>query len=182
LIWIGRMAESYPHIERPGQKLVFASREPVFNSVGSLGLLICSAFLVVGIYIYALAAGSTPTPSLPVNAGVFIALLFFACIFFHVVTRQWIAEIDLATRRLRISRRSFGRWTKAIVDSPLDECSKLGTIEYNTDGHTSYGVYVELKQGTRHAIPLQSSAFREATRVASKLTEATGIPRLDTRF
>ena len=81
------MAESYPHIERPGQKLVFASREPVFNSVGSLGLLICCAILVVGIYIYALAAGSTTTPSLPENAGIFIALLFFACILFHVVTR-----------------------------------------------------------------------------------------------
>jgi hypothetical protein len=176
------MAEGDPPIERSQQKLIFASREPTFNSVGSLGLLICCAFLVVGIYIYALAAGSTPTPSLPVNAGVFIALLFFACIFFHVVTRQWIAEIDLATRRLRISRRSFGRWTKAIVDSPLEECSKVGTIEYNTDGHVSYGVYVELKRGPRHAIPLQSSTFREATRVASELTEATGIPRLDTKF
>jgi hypothetical protein len=147
-----------------------------------IGLLICCAILIVGIYIYAFATGSTPTPSLPVNAGVFIALLLFACIFFHVVTRQWIAEIDLIARRLKISRRSFGRWTKAIVNCPLDECSKLGTIEYNTDGHVSYGVYVELKQGTRHAIPLQSSTFKEATRVASKLTEATGIPTLDTKF
>ena len=182
MIWIGYMAESYLHIERPGQKLVFASREPMFNSVGSLGLLICCAILVVGIHIYALAAGSTTTPSLPENAGIFIALLFFACIFFHVVTRQWIAEIELIARRLKISRRSFGRWTKAIVDCSLDECIAFGTIEYNTDGHITYGVYVQLTNGKRHAIPLTNSGFAEAARVASQLSAATGIQRVDTKF
>jgi len=176
------MAESYPHIEQPAQKLIFASREPMFNSVGSLGLLICCAILVVGIHVYALAARSTTTFSLPENAGIFIALLFFACIFFHVVTRQWIAEIELIARRLKISRRSFGRWTKAIVDCSLDECAAFGTIEYNTDGHIAYGVYVQLTNGRRHAIQLTNSHFVEAARVASRLSEAAGIPRLDTKY
>jgi hypothetical protein len=174
------MAEGDPPIARSQQKLVFASREPTFNSVGSLWLLILSATLVVAIY--ALAAGHSNAFFLPENAGTFVLFLFFGYILFRLVTRQWIAEIDLVTRRLRISQLSFGQWTKAIVNCPLEECSKVGTIEYNTDGHVSYGVYVELKRGTRHAIPLQSSTFREATRVASELTEATGIPRLDTKF
>jgi len=172
------MAEGNAHIGRPQQKFIFASGEPIFNSIGSFWLLAVSAILVIAIY--ALAASSSNASPLPAHAGTFVVFLFFGYILFHLATRQWIAEVDLVTRRLRISRRSFGRWTKAIVDCPFEECSKLGTIEYNTDGHVSYGVYVELKRGTRHAIPLQTSKFNEATKVASELTAATGIPRLDT--
>jgi hypothetical protein len=62
----------------------------------------------------------------------------------------------------------------------LDRCRQLGRIEYETDG--SYGVYVELSDGTRHAIPLKDSSFEEAGRVASQLSDATGITRLDTKF
>ena len=173
------MAESNVHVERSDQKLIFTSREPMFNSIGSFGLLICSAVFVV--VIYALA-GSMSVPSLPENAGVLGVFLLFACIFYHLVTRQWIAEIDLTARRLRISRRSFGRWTRTIVDCSLAECIGFGTTECITDGHISWGAYVELKNGGRHAIPLAGSSFAEAARVASKLSAATGIPRLDTRF
>jgi hypothetical protein len=28
----------------------------------------------------------------------------------------------------------------------LDECVALGTVEYNTDGHISYGTYFKLKK------------------------------------
>ena len=174
------MAEDNPHIERSPHKLVFASGEPLFNSMGTFWLLALGAILVIAIYV---SAASTSNASLlPRDAGTFVLLLFFGCILFRLATRQWIAEVDLATRRLKISRLSFGRWRKAIVDCRFDECSKLGTIEYDTDGHISYGVYVELKRGTRHAIPLQSSKFNEATKVAAKLMAATGIPRLDTKL
>lgn len=174
------MAESNPHIERSGRKLVFASGEPLFNSVGSLILVVVSAIFVIAIYV--LAPGGAVTPSPSENGGIFIVLLFFSGIAFHLATRQWIAEIDLTARWIRITRRSFGRWTKAVVDCPLNECTAFGTIEYNTDGHITYGTYVEMKNGRRHAIPLTGSSFAEAAKVASKLSAATGIPRLDTIF
>jgi hypothetical protein len=172
------MAEDSPHIERSPDKLVFASGEPIFNSMGSFWLLALAAILVIAIY--ASAASTSNASFLPKEASTFVLMLFFGYVLFRLAFRQWIAEIDLVTRRLKISQLSFGRWRKAIVDCPFDECSKLGRIEYNTDGHLSYGVYVELRRGTRHAIPLRSSKFSEATRVASELTAATGIPRLDT--
>jgi hypothetical protein len=112
--------------------------------------------------------------------------IVYASILLLTITRQWTAEIDLDTRRLRIFRRSFGRWRQNIVDCSLDECTALGTIVYGNDGHFSYGVYVRLKSGARHAIPLGnpiftgSSTFSEAANVASQLSAATGIPRLDT--
>jgi hypothetical protein len=174
------MAESNPHIERSGRKFVFASGEPLFNSVGSLILVVVSAIFVIAIYV--LAQGGAVTPSASENGGIFIFLLFFAGIAFHLATRQWIAEIDLTARWIKITRRSFGRWTKAVVDCPLDECTAFGTIEYNTDGHISYGAYVQLSNGRQHAIPLTNSTFAEAARVASQLSAATGIPRLDTKF
>ena len=180
MIQIERMPEDNSPIERSPHKLIFASGEPLFSSVGSFWFLIFLAAIVIAVFASA-AANSSVSP-LPADVGTFVAFLFFGYILFRVVTRQWIAEVDLTTRRLKISRRSFGRWTKAIVDCPFDECSKLGRIEYNTDGHASYGVYVELKRGTRHAIPLRSSKFSEATRVASELTAATGIARLDTKL
>lgn len=174
------MAESTPHIERSQQKFVFASDEPTFNSVGSFWFLVVAAIFVVTIY--ALSAAINPAAiARPQNAGVFVAFVFAGCVLFHFISRQWIAEIDLATRRLTISRRSFGRWTKMIVDCSLDQCAAFGTIEYNTDGEISYGAYVQLKDGRRHAIPLKDSTFEAATRVASQLSIATGVPRLDTR-
>jgi hypothetical protein len=130
--------------------------------------------------------GNLRTVAPPGNAAGLVAMLiFFASILFLKITRQWTAEIDLDTRRLRIFRRSFGRWRRDIVDCSLDECTALGTIEYDNDGHFSYGVYVRLKSGVRHAIPLGSSTFMgsstfsEAASVVSQLSAATGIPRLD---
>ena len=121
------------------------------------------------------SAGSSP----PESAGAVVACLLMACIFFLIASRRWIAEFDLQARTLNISRRSLGRWTKTIVDCPLDQCRMLGRIAYEADGHLSYGVYVELADGTRHAIPLKTPTLQEAGKVAAELSEATGIPRLD---
>ena len=163
------------HHFRSGQTLTFASGKPRFRTLlfGFIALLT----------IVTVTTGNLRTVAPPGNAAGLVAMLiFFASILFLKITRQWTAEIDLDTRRLRIFRRSFGRWRRDIVDCSLDECTALGTIEYDNDGHFSYGVYVRLKSGVRHAIPLGSSGsstFSEAASVASQLSAATGIPRLD---
>ena len=120
--------------------------------------------------------------SRPGTSAVVIACILIAFMFSLIASRRWIAEIDLRARTLTISRRSFGRWTKTSVHCALDQCHRLGRIEYETDGHLSYGVYVELTDGTRHAIPLKDSTLQEAGRVASQLSDLTKIPRLDARF
>ena len=165
---------------RSGQMLTFASGKPGFRTfvlAGFIALLAIVAFIT----------GNSRTVAPPENAaGLVLMFIVYASILLLTITRQWTAEIDLDTRRLRIFRRSFGRWRRNIVDCSLDECTALGTIVYGNDGHFSYGVYVRLKSGARHAIPLGSpifmgsSTFSEAANVASQLSAATGIPRLDT--
>jgi hypothetical protein len=167
------MVEGYPGSERSGQTLIFTSGEPRFGT---------AAFVCIMIIAIAFVADSSNQWSMPANAGAILGFLFLACIVGLSMSRQWTAEIDMAARRLKISRRSFGRWAKTIVDCPLDECNVFGTIQYNTEGHISYGAYVQLKHGARHAIPLKDSTFEEAARVASQLSAATGIQRLDTIF
>jgi hypothetical protein len=167
------MVEANPDIERSGRTLVFSSGKPRFGA---------AAFFCFAIFAIAFVADPSNTWSMPANAGAMVVVSFIACIIGVSVSRQWTAEIDIAARRLRISRLSFGRWTKTVVDSPLDECVAFGTIEYNTEGQISYGAYVQLKNGRKHAIPLKHSTFGEAARVASQLSAATGIPRLDTRY
>ena len=161
---------------RVGQTFRFVSGKPGF------GALILGGFIAV-FAIATLSTGNLATTATPGNAaGTAVVILFFAYILFASVTRVSIVEIDMATRRLRIFRRSFGRWTKTIVDCPLDQCTAFGTIEYDTDGRISYGAYVQLSNGRQHAIPAADSSFKEAARVASQLSAATGIPRLDTKF
>jgi hypothetical protein len=174
------MAEYDTGSEQYDKKLTFASPEPMLNSVASTGLVFGLVILVVTIFV--LAAARTTTAAMPASAGVFVFFLFFASIVYQFISRQWIAEINLTKRRIRIFRRSFGRWTKVIVDYPFDKCVSVGTIEYNNDGHISYGAYVQLANGGRHAIPLTKFSFDEAARVASQLSAATGIQRIDTKF
>jgi hypothetical protein len=167
------MVQRNPGTERYGQTLIFSSGQPEFGA---------AAFFCTVIFTVAFVTDSSNTWSAPANAGVVVVFLFLAFIVGVSMLRQWTAEIDVAARRLKISRLSFGRWTRTIVDCPLDDCDAFGTIEYNTEGKISYGAYVRLKSGRQHAIPLKDSTFREAARVASQLSAATGIPRLDTRF
>jgi hypothetical protein len=166
------------HQFRSGQTLTFASGKPRFRTIllfGFIALLTILAFIT----------GNSRTVAPPENAaGILAVFILFTSILFLKITRQWTAEIDLDTRRLRIFRVFFGRWQREIVDCSLDECCAVGTIQYDNDGHFSYGVYVRLKSGARHAIPLRSSTFMgstlsEAASVASQLSAATGIPRLD---
>ena len=153
-----------------GQTLTFVSGKPGLSAVALAGFIAVMA-------IATFANGDLGTPE---NSPMVAFLIFFACILFAAVSRDWIAEIDLAARRLRISRRFLGRRTKTIVDCPFEECHALGTFEYESDGPPySYSVYLELTDGTRHTIPLTDSTLNEATRLACQLSAATGISRLD---
>lgn len=131
---------------------------------------------LVAVAIVAAGSGSTEAN------GSAILFLLLACMCFSNASQRTTVEIDLRARRLKIFRRFFGRWIKTIVDCPLDQCQALGRIEYETDGHAWYGVYVELRSGRRHDIPIEEKTVQEAGRVAAQLSDATGIPRLDTKF
>jgi hypothetical protein len=117
-----------------------------------------------------------------VAGGSVILWLLLACMFFSIASQRTTVHIDLRARRLTILRRLLGRWGRTIVDCPLDQCRALGRIECESDGHASYGVYVELLSGRRHDIPVNDTTIQEAGRVAARLAEATGIPRLDTKY
>ena len=132
------------------------------------------AFAIAG-----LALAFAPDSPASTSAGAVIACILLAMVLALAASRRWIAEVDLRTKTIRLSKRSFGRWTR-VVDRPFDQCRRLGRIEYEADG--SYGVYIELSDRTLHAIPLKDSSFEEAGRVASQLSDATGITRLDTKF
>jgi hypothetical protein len=163
------MIDGAPQIGESLHILVFQEGRSALAKVAPI-----AAFGVVGIF----AAFDRSLES----AGAAVGCLLMAFLFSLIASRRWIAEFDLQTRTLNISRRSLGRWTKTIVDCPLDQCRMLGRIEYETDGQLSYGVYVELVDGTRHTIPLKTPTLQEAGKVAAELSEATGIPRLDTRY
>ena len=95
---------------------------------------------------------------------------------------QWAAEIDPDMRTLRLSRRWFGRWSKTVVDCSLDDCVAVGTVEYDNDGHISYGTYFKLRSGDWHAIPFKGRSFEEALKVVKEVSAATRIPRLDIKY
>jgi len=167
--WISLfMIELNPGIERSGQKLIFTSGKCCKS--GFVGIIVVGA-------IFAFVAVSE-SASRDLCALAFLVFLF-ACILLPSASRQWTVEIDLTTRRIRVLRRSFDRWTKTIVDCSFDECSALGTFETDNDGHPSYCVYVKVEGGTRHTIPIANSTLNDAGRVASRLAASTGIPRLD---
>ena len=166
------MIVSHPTV-RNG-KLTYVSPKPGLAEV-FFGIFIAAALVSV------LGNGVTGTLVTPGGtAGSVIVLVFFAILFLLAVTRRRIVEFDLVDRKLTISQSRFGRPDKLILDCPLDQCRALGRIGCETDGHTSYGVYVELLSGRRHDIPVKEKTVQEAGRVAARLSDATGIPRLDT--
>jgi hypothetical protein len=134
------------HQFRSGQTLTFASGKPRFRTIVLAGFIALLA-------IVAFTTGNLRTVAPPGNAAGLVVVFIFASILFLTITRQWTAEIDLDTQRLRIFRRSFGRWKREIVDCSLDECCAFGTIEYNNDGHVSCGVYVQLTGPTSPGTP-----------------------------
>jgi hypothetical protein len=165
------MSERAPPGAQSGSVLRFETGRSPIKWIVPIG-----AFAVAG-----LALAFAPDSSAATSGGAVIGCILLAIMFSLIASSRWIAEIDLRTQTIRLSKRSFGRWTR-VVDRPFNQCRRLGRIEYETDGHRSYGVYVELTDGTRHAIPLKDSSFEEAGHVASQLTDATGITRLDTKF
>jgi len=156
-------------IERYGQAFVVDSGEPPFGSAASVGVVALA--VIVFTAIVAIAGRSSALET----TGIFIGFLFSFSIIFIVGSHRRTTEIDTATRRLRISRQSFGRWRKTIGDCPLDEC--IAPAE-----GVVYGLYVQLKSGKRHGISSMDTMFKAAARIASRLSEATGIPRLDTKY
>ncbi len=162
------MAEVTLPNERFEPVLVFERRRSVAIWMIPAGL--------VAMTVVAACSGST------VAGGSAVLWLLLACMFVSIASRRTSVHIDLRTRRLKILQRILGRPAKTTVDCPLAECRVLGRIEYETEGHFSYGVYVELLSGRRHDIPVREPTIQEAGRVAAQLAEATGIPRLDTRF
>src|SRR5262245_31323730 len=167
------MIESASPAGQSASVLVFENGQAARMWIVPIGAVALAAVVVIA---------HPPAWSRPGTSGVVIACILIASMFSLIASRRWIAEIDLRARTLTISRRSFGRWTKTSVHCALDQCRRLGRIEYETDRHLSYGVYVELTDGTRHAIPLKDSTLQEAGRVASQLSDLTKIPRLDARF
>jgi hypothetical protein len=101
---------------------------------------------------------------------------------YDLVLRQWTVEIDLHRKRLRRFRQWFGFWIKTVVDCPFDDCVAVGTAEYNSDGHMTYGAYFKLKDGSWHAIPTRANSFEAAASVIRQVSAATGIPRLDIKY
>ena len=163
------MSESASPGGQCGSVLRFETSQSPIKRIVPIG-----AFAIAG-----LALAFAPDSPASTSGGAAIACILLAIVFALAASRRWIAEIDLRTKTIRLSKRAFGRWTR-VVDRPFDQCRRLGRIEYETDG--SYGVYIELTDGTLHAIPLKDSSFEEAGRVASQLSDATGITRLDTKF
>jgi hypothetical protein len=141
-----------------------------------------TAAWIVPIGVFAFSAVVLANEPSGTGGGAIVGCLLVAVMFALIASRRQIAEFDTRRRRLRIFRQSFGRWTRTLVDYPFDQCPRLGRIEYETEGHFSYGVYVELNDGSRHAIPLTSSTFVDAGHVVALLSDATGIPKLDIKF
>lgn len=71
---------------------------------------------------------------------------------------------------------------KIVVDCSFDECDVLGVMEYNVEEHLAYGVYLQLKNGKRHAIPLTSNSLDRVSSVATEVSRAIGIQRRDTSY
>jgi hypothetical protein len=69
-----------------------------------------------------------------------------------------------------------------VVDCSLDDCVSLGTVEYSTEGHITYGTYFKLRNGNWYAIPLQGHSFEEALKVVKEVSIVTKIPRLDIKY
>jgi hypothetical protein len=120
------------------------------------------------------------------SLGEVAVVIFLVCMLDLAVRGQWIAEIDPATGRLRIFKhfamrwRANPSWSRIFMDCSFDECSALGTVQYNDDRGIPYGLYVEFKRGGQYDFPLQGSTLSEAAKVAAELSAATGIPVRDT--
>ena len=68
---------------------------------------------------------------------------------------------------------------KTIVNyCTFDECSAVGTVPYDPEYLVPFGVYLDFRGG-REVIPV--GPLSEASRLATELAVATGIPRRDAK-
>src|SRR5438093_13085648 len=97
----------YPSTD-PTRMMTFVSAKRGFGAVVFGGIV--AIFLIITV-----TTGKLDTVATPGNAaGTVVVLTFFASIFLLAVTRRWTAEVDLALRRLKISRRSLAGRTKVV--------------------------------------------------------------------
>lgn len=159
-------------IERYNQVFIVDTGEAPFGSAAAVGIVALAAAGFTALFAWNLSTIEI--------AGIYFGFLLFFSPFFLIGSHRWTTEIDTATRRLTITRQSFGRWRKTTADCSLDDCSALGTIEYNGAEGVVYGMYVQLKNGKRHEIPSSERTSEANARIASRLSAATEVPRLDT--
>ena len=149
------------------------------------GALFAAPIVLLAVAFFTDQASATLTTSEIWIANVAVAT-FLVWLLGLAIRGQWIAEIDPATGRLRIFKHFAIRWaaspswSRVFMDCAFDECSALGTVQYNDDRGIPYGLYVEFKRGGMYDFPLQGSTLSEAAKVAAELSAATGIPRRDT--
>jgi hypothetical protein len=154
------MDDTTPRIERNGHRFTFvsAAASPVAAALGLAAAIGAAITLAAGQFVEA------------------TVIAFFAAILLANVARRSVLEIDLATRRLRLTRRFLTLWTRTIVDRSFEECHTLGTILYNTDGRYSWIAFFQVENSQRHAIPLPKMTFAQTKAFARELSAATGIP------
>ncbi|MBR0959115.1 hypothetical protein [Bradyrhizobium japonicum] len=163
-----------PHPAVTDGKLTYVSPKPGLGAAIG-GIVIAFGFLLV------FANGVTGTVTTPgATAGGVVVLAILTLIFLFTVMRRWTVEFDLTGQKLTISQSLLGRPNTIVFACPLDECTRVGTMEYRNENGVSYGAYVELKQGGKYSIPLPSGTFRDVSLAVSHLVHATGIPRFDT--
>ncbi|UWU75031.1 hypothetical protein N2603_34020 [Bradyrhizobium huanghuaihaiense] len=163
-----------PHPTVLDGKLTYVSSKP------SSGAAIGGIVIALGLMLV-FAKGATGTVVTPAGAaGLLIALVVLAISLLLTVMRRWTVEFDLTGQKLTISQSLLGRPNTIVFDCPLDECIRVGTMEYRNEGGASYGAYVELKQGGKYSIPLPNGTLRDVSLAVSHLVRATGIPRFDT--
>ena len=163
------MDNTSPRIERTGHCFTLTS------GIGSpfkvlLGLVLLVAAALV------LTAANHPLATSGGTAAEVVFLLVVGCILLASSARQSILEIDLATCRLRLTRRFLALPTRTIVDRPFEECRALGTILYNTNGRFTWTAFFQMENSQRHAIPLPKMTFTETKAFVRELSAATGIP------
>jgi len=165
------MDDTNPRVERTGQRLTFAAGLSPAIQIAGLASLAGSVLVFASGYADAFASNT---------AGMVSAFVAIACILLAISALRWILEVDLATRRLRLTRQFLNLQTKTIVDCSFDDCRALGTFKSNVEGQVSHSAYFQLVDGQTHAIPLDKTTFAEAAKVARELSMATGIPLAET--
>ena len=119
------------------------------------------------------------------STGSLALLALLACIPFLTIGERCIIEVDPVAQTLTIFKVFTLCWTTIVLrttvveDCSFDECSEIGTIKRSGEEQESYSVYLDVKRGGTHVIPVQNGLLSEATKNAAELATMTGIPKRD---